>query len=636
MFSTVRMSLVEAVVLRKRARAALLAIGPEAEIAAQAGVRRAAPQPGPERGAALSARAAAVRASLGLPARGGALPDRGMTFERASSALAGLEEAAAAAAGRREAAAARLSAIAAELKKASPYAGLPLPSDGLRSFRFLYCAAGRLPAGNLAALSGRLPRGALLLALGEEEGSAGALALGRAPDSASIASALARAGFRPESPPSRPGLTLRRLAAVLLEEKTAAEAGLALAEKELREAAARAAGPLEAIESAAALETALAEAEGGIELSDRSAVIKAWVPSEKAAALAAKLSEGESRRCAAAEAAPPEGTEPPVLMRQPAALRPFLRLVSGYGLPRYGEVDPTLFAALAYLLMFGMMFGDAGHGLALCAAGLALALKARGAGLADAGKIIFACGVSACLFGLVYGSFFGLEGFKSHALWRDPLGGDPVSLLKAAVAAGAAVISCGVALNIVNRARAGDLAGALLDRFGAAGLLFYWSGLAAAAGFLGARPALALAGLAFCCWAARGPALYLLRRAAGAPPGEDGLGLIFAESLTVAFEGGILYLANTVSFVRLAAYAISHAALVAAAGELAGAADRAWGPGGWAGPAAAAAGNAAAIGLEGLIAGVQAMRLEYYEFFGKFFSGGGRAFRPLLPGKAGG
>ena len=116
--------------------------------------------------------------------------------------------------------------------------------------------------------------------------------------------------------------------------------------------------------------------------------------------------------------------------------------------------------------------------------------------------------------------------------------------------------------------------------------------------------------------------------------GDDG-GLLpgAAESLAGAFEAALLYLANTVSFVRLAAYAMSHAALLAAAWSLRGAADAAFGPGSAAGVAALVLAQAAALGLEGLVASVQAVRLEYYEFFGKFFEGGGRPFEPLVLGK---
>jgi V/A-type H+-transporting ATPase subunit I len=312
---------------------------------------------------------------------------------------------------------------------------------------------------------------------------------------------------------------------------------------------------------------------------------------------------------------------------------PFSGLVKAYGLPGYGEVDPTVFAGVIYVLMFGAMFGDAGHGAVVCAGGAWLALKGRGAARA-AGRMAVYCGLSGIAFGLVYGSFFGLESFKKYALWRDPLTGDPLVMVLAALAAGAVVISIGVVLNIINRAASGDLLGAALGRFGVAGLLFYWCAILMLAGKIEPRFGFPVLGAALFCWALKEPLLYLAGRGEG-HKAESALE-VAAEALVGALEGALLYLANTVSFARLAAYAMSHAALLAAAYMLAAAADKTWGSGSAAGAAAIIAGNAAAIILEGVVAAVQALRLEYYEFFGKFFEGGGRPFKPFALDVTGG
>jgi V/A-type H+-transporting ATPase subunit I len=98
-----------------------------------------------------------------------------------------------------------------------------------------------------------------------------------------------------------------------------------------------------------------------------------------------------------------------------------------------------------------------------------------------------------------------------------------------------------------------------------------------------------------------------------------------------AFEGILLYVANTLSFVRLAAYAMSHAALMVAAFSLAAEVEKVAGRTlGW---GVVLFGNLVALVLEGTVAAVQALRLEYYEFFGKFFHGDGRAFRPFVLGR---
>lgn len=637
MFSPARMKRLDAVLLKEDARKALLVLGSAAcvELSDPPSLPGVTPPNKDGRAGAgcaeLAARAAALRRTLGTgPAAGGA-PAEEMDFEAAALALEELERRADAALKRRARASERHSRLSAETEELMPYAGLPLPSDGLHAFSFLYCAVGEIPSANLAALRGRITDSAVLLPLTGTNGPVQTAVLGKLSDGPVLDAALKISGFRHKAPPSRPGFTLAALAERTAAEERRARTELESAGSEIKALAAEAGERLEAVERALHLEAGLAAAGERLGSTGSAVLIAGWVPAEAAGEARRALAGASNGRCSLETAAPGPGADVPVLLRPPGPLRPFALLVSTYGLPRYGEADPTFFAAAAYLLMFGMMFGDTGHGLVLCAAGIALAGKSRPAKTRDAGRMVFACGLSAAAFGLVYGGFFGLEKFKKFALWRDPLAGDPLALVLSALAAGAVIISLGVALNIANRALAGDRAGAALGRFGAAGLVFYWGGLALAAGFAGAGFALPLMAAAASCWILKEPVLYLLRggRGAARPAGGDGFAAVAAESLVEAFEAALLYLANTVSFVRLAAYAMSHAALLAAAYALAEAADGAWGRGSAAGILAAAAGNAAAIGLEGLVAGVQALRLEYYEFFGKFLEGGGRPFRPF-------
>lgn len=611
MLSPVRMTRLDAVVVRSRLRQALERLGSagRAEL-----VPAAAASPG--EAAALLERAEALRRALGLGPAGAAPAVDGAaareTLERLSAGAASLLD-------KVRSLAAGHSRLAEESARLRPYAGLDLPSgSGL-----VRVACGCLPSERVPALRALLPPGAAAALLGEEKGFVRVAAAAGAHSAAALENALAASGFRAEELPSSPGLSLAGLAARADRAAAEAAAQLEKARAETAEFAAAADLPLAAAAAALGREAALASAESSAAVTASSAVISAWVPASSAAGTARALGESAGGACAAEARPPAPGEDVPVLLEPPRLLRPFAMLVSAYGLPRYGEVEPTAFAAAAFLLMFGMMFGDLGHGAVVCAAGLALARRGGG-GARDAGRVMAWCGLSAALFGLLYGSFFGLESFKAYALWRDPLEGDPVLPVKAAAAFGAAVISLGVVLNTVNRFRAGDIPGALAGRFGAAGLLFYWPGLLWAAGLLAVGTALPAMCAAVVIWALREPAEYLAGRG-----GED-LGTAAAEGAVGAFEGALLYLANTVSFVRLAAYAMSHAALLAAAYALQRAADSAWGQGSAAGLAAAVLGNAAAIGLEGLVAGVQALRLEYYEFFGKFLEGGGRPFRPFV------
>jgi V/A-type H+-transporting ATPase subunit I len=124
-----------------------------------------------------------------------------------------------------------------------------------------------------------------------------------------------------------------------------------------------------------------------------------------------------------------------------------------------------------------MMFGDAGHGLVLAVCGLIALFAGRSEKVRDVGLLLLFGGTSSIIFGVVYGSYFGIEEFKKYALWHDPLEGDPMSLMYGAIGIGVAMISIGLILNVINRFRRGDVIGAILDKFGLVGLLFYWGAL---------------------------------------------------------------------------------------------------------------------------------------------------------------
>ncbi len=211
-----------------------------------------------------------------------------------------------------------------------------------------------------------------------------------------------------------------------------------------------------------------------------------------------------------------------------------------------------------------------------------------------------------------------------------------MALMLLAMGMGVMLISVGLMLNIVNRLRRGELIQGLLDKFGVIGVVFYWGALALAtqSAFLRAHgwwswAVLLFLGIPISCWAVKEPLVLWRHRRAGHQAESGRLAGAVTESLVGAFEGVLLYLANTISFVRLAAYAMSHAALLMAAFTLADQVQS-FSPGGSVlAVIVIVLGNVLAILLEGIVAAVQALRLEYYEFFGKFFSGDGRPFKPF-------
>lgn len=327
----------------------------------------------------------------------------------------------------------------------------------------------------------------------------------------------------------------------------------------------------------------------------------------------------------------PRGVDPPTLLAGAVTAAPehattpvrrsFTPLVTTYGTVPYADLDPTMAAGVVYVVMFGLMFGDVGHGSLLVA--VALLLRAgrprRTAALRPLWPFVAGAGVAAALAGVAYGEFFGPTGVLP-VLWLEPLQA-PMRLLAAAVGLGAVLLALAYAAGIVNRWREGGPSAALYATTGVAGAALYL-GLAVLTGsvWLGegvygvAGGLIALIGLALA-----GAGLYPMT--AGGPGGAVQTGVQL-------FDAVVRIGSNVVSFARLAAFGLTHAALGAIVWEgttaLAGR-----GPVGVvAAVLAFLLGNALTFSLEALVAGVQALRLEFYELFSRLFETEGRPFRP--------
>ncbi len=324
----------------------------------------------------------------------------------------------------------------------------------------------------------------------------------------------------------------------------------------------------------------------------------------------------------------------PVLFRHPNFLRPFGMLVSSYGVPGYKVIDPTLLVAVSFLLMFGMMFGDIGHGAVLCVIGWLTGFRNRKTSKAKnpailVGRLAFYCGISSIVFGILFGSVFGLEELIG-GLWRKPMH-NVIYFFKVAIYFGVAMISAGIVLNIINAIRQRDFKAVFFDHAGVINAAMYWCGIAVVSAFLAGRPISAklLAG-------GIGIPLVLifLREPIAAVAGkrkphfEQGVFTYLMETVIEIMEIVTGYLGNTVSFIRVAAFSLAHAGLFVAIFSLVDMVK-----GGSGGVVYSALilifGNAVIIALEGLVVTIQAIRLEYYEFFSKFFVAGGVAYKPI-------
>ena len=399
----------------------------------------------------------------------------------------------------------------------------------------------------------------------------------------------------------------------------------------LHQVAAKDGGRIEALYHRIDLEIALLEASMNFGHTSATCLIGGWLPADYVSVVSERLLKETEGRIAIdireAEAANTPMEEVPVLMKNHPLIRPFELLVQGFGWPRYKEIEPTVIVALSFLLMYGLMFGDVGQGMVLVLVGLGLRRWGKGREVRDIGFIVMAAGIAATLGGFLYGSFFGLE--KLPALLR-PMEDIP-TILAAPIALGVILISLGVVLNIINRFRAGDYLHGFIDRFGVVGIVFYWGAVG-----LGVR--FAVLGRATKTWEIVlfivVPLLILFFRELIfhwlSPKGESSEG-----GIAGLMHGGIdvmetlsSYLANTVSFARVGAFALAHAGLCVAVFSLEEIVREL--PAGpiWA-VLVLVFGNALIIGLEGLIVFIQCLRLEYYEFFGKFYGGSGKRYSPF-------
>jgi V/A-type H+-transporting ATPase subunit I len=318
------------------------------------------------------------------------------------------------------------------------------------------------------------------------------------------------------------------------------------------------------------------------------------------------------------------GVRIPTMLRNNRVVRAFQDVVALYSVPSYGEVDPSPFVAITFILFFGFMFGDAGHGIVLWLAATYLGKKRI---LSKSLAYVMKCAsCSSMVFGLLYGSFMGIE-FENYALWLSPMH-DISKLFSTAIVFGVIMISAGMILNMIIRYRERDFGRLLFDGQGFAGLFVYWgSAIAIYASVSHTQTPFPVAYLWYVILAVIVLTLFkdtLARTLLHQRVESEAPALQVFEVLHNLMN----YFTNTASFVRLAAFALNHVALSFAVMKISEMMEHL--PGGGVLKAFVYIfGNLFIVGMEGLIVFIQVLRLEYYEFFGKFYRGGGNVFKPV-------
>ena len=326
--------------------------------------------------------------------------------------------------------------------------------------------------------------------------------------------------------------------------------------------------------------------------------------------------------------------QPPTKLKNPKLFKPFEMYINMYGLPAYNEMDPTWFVAITYSFIFGAMFGDAGQGLLLFIGGFLL-YKFKHIALAG---IISCAGVFSTIFGILFGSFFGFENLFP-ALWLRPMNnmmtvpfiGKLNTVFIVAIGFGMGLILLCMIFNILNAWKAHDTEHIWFDTNSVAGLVFYGSATVSIALILtghtlpGGIVLFIMFGIPLILILFKEPLTALVEKKSEIMPKEKGMFIV--QGLFEMFEVLLSYFSNTLSFVRIGAFAVSHAAMMEVVLMLAGFES---GHLNW---VVVILGNFFVSGMEGLIVGIQVLRLEYYEMFSRFYKGTGRKFEPFRPTK---
>jgi V/A-type H+-transporting ATPase subunit I len=553
------------------------------------------------------------------------------------------------------------------LTEARAFAGLNAPFSDLDQLSYLTLRVGRLDPKRQGELKEALTDRAVIIPLDPEGTGDRVLAAASRKGRFALDSELKRMNFVPIAIPEGykgiPGELLSSL------EARSKEADQALEEQAHRkEQLKEEYGPQLAVLTASYLMAETTEGLKGKLRSTRSVFFLAgWVPASQVPFMVEELERVTDGRVAVRAYNPEEvpavksGAEKvPVSLEHGAFVRGFEGVVFSYGAPLYGTIDPTPLVAFFFTLLFGIMFGDLGQGFVLFLAGILTSRRGPKllSGLRKYSTPLIAVGISSMIMGLFTGEVFTnetlLEGptrFITGALTGKPLdrivtlmplpekGGSVEKLFYFfgfTISIGVILNSAGLIVNIINLFSTRKYDKALFSKTGMAGTALFWYAIYLAVRSvisLVARRPLAIYWFDFlglllpCAFIFFGPALW--RLVSGKHPiMEEGFLVFVMEGFVEVLETASTYISNTVSFLRVGAFALSHGVLSYIVFRFSEEVHLVSG-----GPLFSLLitvfGNGVIILLEGMIVAIQVVRLQYYEFFSKFFTETGVEFAPF-------
>lgn len=365
----------------------------------------------------------------------------------------------------------------------------------------------------------------------------------------------------------------------------------------------------------------------------KSFVLVGWVPADCADELVSQLEAVESIECSLTDGKEELKHSPPIKLKNNFFSKPYEFFIDMYGLPCYNEPDPTFFVALTFTLLFGIMFGDVGQGIILSIAGYLMWKFKR----MDIGKILMPCGVSATLFGFVYGSVFGFEETLDPLYHAVGMSGKPVPVLESAtmlvvLAAGIGVflVLFAMFLNVFSSFKRHDFGRAIFHPSGICGIVFY---AALVSGMLCTLFGIPVMNIWYVLGLIVVPLIliYLGEPLSKLINGDknwkpEKWGEFLVQSFFELFETLLSYVTNTMSYLRVGTFVLVHAGMMLVFFTLA---ELLGEPGSVGYIIMVVFGNAFVMVLEATLVTIQVLRLEYYEMFSRFYIGDGRPFKPV-------
>lgn len=352
-----------------------------------------------------------------------------------------------------------------------------------------------------------------------------------------------------------------------------------------------------------------------------------WVPHSDVKHLKSKVEKLDGVSVEIWKAEEDKTTTPPTKLKNLKIARPFEFFVDMYGLPGYGDVDVTSFVAITYTVIFGLMFGDVGQGFVLMLAGF-LMWKLKNMAL---GKALIPCGISSMIFGFVFGSVFGYEHMLDPVYKAVGMSGKPLEVMESintvlliAIGIGVGLVCVAILINIYACIKRKCFGEAIFSQNGIVGLVFYMAAACFAFNFMSGTTLVANSTLGIILGV--GAVLLMIKEI---PIGiidkhpdwkPESIGDFLAQNVFELLEYVLSYASNTVSFLRVGAFVLVHAGMMMVVFSLAGESENIF---------VVILGNILVIALEGLLTGIQVLRLEFYEMFSRFYEGNGRPFNAI-------